>query len=397
MLYIWVSFLVSLIIMMLIARKNLWLGLLSGALLLGLTNLPISEVLNVITTTITDTSILLLAISVGLIPIIGTLLEESGLINEFINSIRIRSKVFISLAPAFLGMLTMPGGALLSAPIISKAGNDQIKNSTYAAINVWYRHILVMIYPLASLLPTTKMAGLDLYTQVLYLLPAFILLILLGYFFIINNLSSTHLIEGKVNFKKIIKPLLMIILAPVIHITIISTFDILSELALFIAVILTLVSGFFISNTRIKKFIPYAKKMRIWKYFLIIIGMFLFLNMFQASDTSSAIAGIVISKTFLIVIIGFFLGFATGRVQVPVSILLPIYFAKYGSESMTHFVFTIMFFSVFIGYVFSPLHPCVSVSIEYFKTSLKSFYKKVALPIFISLAIALIVSFIFLG
>ncbi|HMA62174.1 MAG TPA: DUF401 family protein [bacterium] len=396
MLYIWVSFLLSLVIMMLIARRNLWLGLLAGALLLGLTNISVAEVASVFWTTVSDASILLLALSVGLIPLIGAILEESGLIQDLVESIRIRSKVFVSLAPAFMGMLTMPGGALLSAPVISQSGND-INDSTYAAINVWYRHILVMVYPLASLLPTTKMAGLDLYTQVLYLLPAFVLLIVLGYFFIINNLSSTHFMEGDFNFKKIVKPLLIILFAPILHITMISSFDILSELALFIAVIITLVAGFLISGTSFKKIPEYSKKMKIWKYFLIIIGMFTFLNMFKASDTSHAIAGIAFSKTFLIVAIGFFLGFATGRIQVPVSILLPIYAAKYGSQNMTHFVFTIMFFSVFIGYVFSPIHPCVSVSIEYFNTSLKAFYKKVALPILFSLILTLTISIIFLG
>lgn len=396
MLYIWVSFLVSLIIMMLIARKNLWLGLIVGALMLGLTNISISEVFNVIFSTLTDLSILLLAISVGLIPLLGAILEESGLIKKLINSIRMPSKIFVSLAPAIMGMLTMPGGALLSAPVIDKSGKN-IKKSTYAAINVWYRHILVMIYPLAALLPTTKMAGLDLYTQVLYLLPAFVLLIILGYLFIINKLSSTHMLEGSFNFKKIIKPLILIFSAPVLHLIMISFFDILSELALLIAVIITIWVAFFISKTDWGKFVPYAKKMKVWKYALIIIGMFLFLNMFQASGTSRAIAAIAISKTFLIVIIGFILGFATGRVQVPVSILLPIFIAKFGNNSMNHFVFTIMFFAVFIGYVFSPVHPCVSVSIEYFNTSLKNFYKKVALPIFISLVIVLSISLIFLG
>lgn len=395
MLYIWVSFIVSLIIMMLIGRKNLWLGLITGALLLGLTNISLTEVLDVIFNTVTDISIILLAISVGLIPLLGIILKKSGLIKELIESIHMPSKVFVSLAPAIMGMLTMPGGALLSAPVIDKSGKN-VKKATYAAINVWYRHILVMIYPLASLLPTTKMAGLDLYTQVLYLLPAFLLLILLGYFFIINKLSSTHMLEGNFNFKKISKPLLLIFSAPILHIIMISSFEILSELALFIAVIITVIGSFFISKTRREQFVPYAREIKIWKYSLIIIGMFLFLNMFQASGTSSAIAAIAISRTFLIVIIGFILGFATGRVQVPVSILLPIYAAKFGSGSMTHFVFTIMFFSVFIGYVFSPVHPCVSVSLEYFDTNLKNFYKKVSLPILIALLIAFSTSIIFL-
>ena len=60
--------------------------------------------------------------------------------------------------------------------------------------------------------------------------------------------------------------------------------------------------------------------------------MFLFLNIFKASETSRVIADASFSKVFLVVGIGALLGFATGRVQVPISILLPIYLAQFGID-----------------------------------------------------------------
>ncbi|MBN2602448.1 MAG: DUF401 family protein, partial [Candidatus Marinimicrobia bacterium] len=155
----WLSFLLAIILLIGIGRKSIWLGLMVSSFVLGILNLSIHQVVSIFTFTITDSSIFLLALAVGIMPIIGGALSESGLIADLIESLNMRSKTFLFIAPAFMGMLTMPGGALLSAPVIATVGKDVTK-ADYAAINVWFRHILVMIYPLAGLLATTKMAGL---------------------------------------------------------------------------------------------------------------------------------------------------------------------------------------------------------------------------------------------
>ncbi|MCK4297043.1 MAG: DUF401 family protein [Candidatus Marinimicrobia bacterium] len=394
---VWISFLAALILMITIARKNLWLGLTTGALTLGLFNLPIIEVIKIFLSTITDTSILLLAVSVGIIPLIGGALEISGLMNDLIKSIRIKSKTFLMLAPAFMGMLPMPGGALLSAPIISKVGKH-VSNNDYTAINVWFRHVLILIYPLGALLACSKMANLNLYYEMLLLIPGFILLAMLGNIFLLKSVDSNHKLEGTSNLKKLLMPVLVIISAPVIHITLMSSFkNILPEIPLLIGVAFSLFLVFYFGKLPIKNLKQLSIKMKPWKFFLIIIAMFIFLNMFEASKVSAAISVIVFSKTFLIVGIGVFLGFVTGRVQVPVSIILPIFYSKFGIESMTPVVFATMFFAVFMGYIVSPVHPCVSVSLEYFHTELKDFYKKLSVPTLIAIAVVSLFSIILIG
>ncbi|MCK4695437.1 MAG: DUF401 family protein, partial [Candidatus Cloacimonetes bacterium] len=103
---------------------------------------------------------------------------------------------------------------------------------------------------------------------------------------------------------------------------------------------------------------------------------------------------IVFSKNFLIIAIAFFLGFVTGRVQVPVSILLPIFLTKYGSLQLTTLTFAIMYVAVYIGYMVSPVHPCVSVSVEYFQTKYLNFAGKFILPCFIGLGLTYLAALI---
>ncbi len=383
---IWLGFLFSLTLLIFIARKNIWLGLMVGAFVLGLFNLPFKNIAHVIFETLGDPSILLLALSVGLIPLIGGIMEGSHLMEWLVQNLRVGRKGFLMLSPALFGMLPMPGGALLSAPMVERAGKD-IKAEVKVAINIWFRHLLIFIYPLGALLATTKMAGLNLYGEILYLLPYFFVISIIGYFFMIRGVKGSIDYTGKFEIKGLLVPLGIIMLAPIIHFSLMRVFSI-GEIPLVLGVSVSLVVSFISSHLSRREFLKVVKNMKPWNYTLIIFGMFLFLNIFKASDISSIIAVIAFSPAFLLVGIGAFLAFVTGRVQLPVSILLPIYYSRYGLDSMSPGAFAIMFFSVFMGYMISPVHPCVSVSIAFFKTSFKDFMKAMFLPVVISLVIA---------
>ncbi|MBU0711955.1 DUF401 family protein, partial [bacterium] len=125
--FIWFSFLLSIALLIGIGRKSIWLGLIISSFILGILNLPLSNVVTIFIKTICDPSIFLLALAVGIMPIVGGALSESGLIKDLIQSLNMRSKTFLFIAPAFMGMLTMPGGALLSAPVIANVGSGATK------------------------------------------------------------------------------------------------------------------------------------------------------------------------------------------------------------------------------------------------------------------------------
>ena len=118
----WFGFIISLIVILTVARKNLPLALFCGAIVLGLFTLPLISILQQILYTFTDLSIIFLALAMGIIPMIGGTMKESGQMDDLVNNLRIGKKGIMALSPAIMGLLPMPGGALLSAPIIEKAG-----------------------------------------------------------------------------------------------------------------------------------------------------------------------------------------------------------------------------------------------------------------------------------
>ena len=380
MFLLWLSFIVSLGIMLWIAQRNLYLGLFVGALLLGIFNLSLPVLGEVLLGVVSDWSIILLAVATGIIPLIGAVLERSGLMDAMIGSLQIQSRNFLMLAPAFLGMLPMPGGALLSAPIVAKAG-DGITARDYAAINVWFRHALVMIYPLGGLLATSKMAQMNVYREMVILIPAFVIMSLLGYWFLVRRVDARLRLRGTFDPHKFFVPLTVIIAAPLLHLLLMNLSPrVIPEIPLVIGVGFSLFLAIAWGKLPRAAFRAVFIKTRSWHYFLIIIGMFTFLRVFQATTIAGSISGLVFSKTFLVVGVGFVLGAITGRAQLAISLLLPIFYARYGSGELTPLVFALMYFAAFLGYLMSPIHPCILISLEYFQTRLGAFYRRVAPP-----------------
>ena len=125
-----------------------------------------------------------------------------------------------------------------------------------------------------------------------------------------------------------------------------------------------------------------------------IIGIEVFLNIFKASGIPGLIAGIDINAQILCVIFGFLLGFGTGRIVTPAGIVIPIFLSKFGP--MSPVIFAITYFSIFLGYILTPVHPCVSLTIEFFKTDLKDFLKAIMPPATIAL-ITIFVLMILIG
>ena len=159
-LLIWFGFFLSVVLLIIIAQKNLWLGLIIASYTLGVFSLSFMDMWQQSVNTLTDPSIVLLAIAVGLIPIIGGAMERAGLMDDLVKNVRLKSRSLMAFSSAFVGLLPMPGGALLSAPLIEK-GSKTTSNEKKTAINVWFRHLLLLIYPLGMLLATTKMAAIN--------------------------------------------------------------------------------------------------------------------------------------------------------------------------------------------------------------------------------------------
>jgi integral membrane protein (TIGR00529 family) len=387
---LWIGFSLSIVLLLFVSRRNLALGMAVAAVVLAGFTLTPASFGDALWRTTSDPSVLLLALIVGLIPLIGGAMETSGEMGRLVSNLRIGVRPFLAFAPALLGMLPMPGGALLSAPLIER-GAGHTAPDVKAAANVWFRHALLLVYPLGpSLIASAKIAGLDVYAVIPYLVPAFLLTIGVGYVFLLRRAGGRLSHSGPFSLVGLLVPLGIILAAPLLDLVLKGTIDLpVAEIGTSVGVAVSLVAAIAVGRLRLGQLGTIARRMTPWKYALIVLAMFAFLNVFTASGVPERVAAMALPPAVLCVAIGAALGLITGRIQAPMSIVLPIYASTYGAMSAP--IFAVTYFAVFLGYILTPIHPCISVSVEYFGTSMGPFLRRMFVPATIGWVVSLAV------
>ena len=323
---LWFGFSLSLVLLLLVARRNLALGMAIAAVVLAAFTLTPGSFGEALLKTLSDPSVLLLALVVGVIPLIGGTMEVSGEMERLVSNLRIGVRPFLAFAPALLGMLPMPGGALLSAPLIER-GAGHTAPDVKAAANVWFRHALLLVYPLgSSLIASAKIAGLDVYAVIPYLVPAFLLTIGVGYIFLLRRAGGRLSPSGPFSLVGLLVPLGIILAAPFLDLVLKSAIDLpVAEIGTAVGVLVSLIAALAVGRLGLRQLGAIAVRMKPWKYVLIVLAMFAFLNVFIASGVPERIATMSLPPVVLCVVIGVALGLISGRLQAPMSIILPIY------------------------------------------------------------------------
>jgi len=384
MLPAWLSFIIIIIGVMALSKYELGiilsLGSVAFALLAGVN--PLQSLFNVLT----DPTIIILIIIMTLIPILGGILEESGLMMDMIQKMRISKKTSLMAIPALFGLLPVAGGALMSAPIVDQIDSEADSN-VKVSINIWFRHMLIIIYPLSStLILASILTNIDLYVIVLGLMPGLIVMWLIGYFILIKDVTP-YPEQGERDLKRAFHNMIPIIIAPIVDFIGRTFFNLsVPEIYLLIALFFSIFVALRFGNMKFSAIKSISKRMKIWRFPLMIFSMFLFLEVFILSGAPDEIATLNFS-VFLLILIGFLLGFATGRIQLPTSIIIPIYLVQNAVLVMPLLDFIFIYISISLGYLITPIHPCVSYSTEYFETDLKNVIKVLGKPIFLSFLI----------
>ncbi|MEE8593926.1 MAG: DUF401 family protein, partial [Candidatus Bipolaricaulota bacterium] len=114
---LWIGFSMAIVLLLVVSRRNLALGMGIATVVLAIFTHSLGSFGTALWETISDPSVLLLALVVGVIPLIGSVMEASGQMDRLVANLRIGIRPFLALGPGLLGMLPMPGGALLSAPL----------------------------------------------------------------------------------------------------------------------------------------------------------------------------------------------------------------------------------------------------------------------------------------
>ncbi len=143
---------------------------------------------------VTPGYLFLLAAIFQIIILSGQMLK-AGIMKELAATVKslVPRRVSLALLPAIIGILPMPGGALFSAPLVEEIDNDTaVDPSVKAQINYWFRHIWEYWWPLyPGMLLAVKISGLPMPVFIAVMLPLTFFSVLGGYLFILRGVPVT--------------------------------------------------------------------------------------------------------------------------------------------------------------------------------------------------------------
>ncbi|MHA1626448.1 MAG: DUF401 family protein [Candidatus Asgardarchaeia archaeon] len=373
--YTMFSFVLSLTIILYLSKRNIALAIFLGSIALGMLTSSPSVILEGMKDTFIEPENIALSLATGFMPIIGEILNSSGMLNHLIRRFRKREREFLIFSPALLGLLPMPGGALFSAPMVERSV-ERLDGIKKASINVWFRHVMHLVYPLVpALIIACELANQRIYETILFLSPFFIIALFFGILYLINGLENAHEtnFEGiRVDDKEFLKPLVVIVAAPIIDF-ILKTFYGMKSFATLIAVSLSLSLALTFAKVSRTHLIKSVRRAKPWNFSLMIMAIYFYQDVFKVSGVPQMIGSFEIPLVLFLIVPGFILGILTGRVSTPLIILVPIYLTKFGPISPLNLA--ALYYFTFLGYLISPIHPCVTVSAEYFNIEVKELIK----------------------
>lgn len=367
-------------LMLLLSRWKLWIGVFAASLVFGLMNYPFNRFLALTWETISSVRNWYLILGVGLIPVLGTILQESVHLSEILDRLKKRKKLYLVTTPLLFGLLPIPGGALLSCPLLNGV-DKKITAHRYVVINLWFRHLLVIVYPLSSsLIIGAQLAGISIIQAVLSMIPVMLLMFVVGYVFLLkgikndrNDLSSDA--KGHTP-KTTICTLLLFFAAPFMHIllstTVLSNHE---QLAFFLAMVFSVFIVLISNRVRVSHLTGLFRKSKFDQFSLLFLFLLLFLTMVKNYENFDLLFRNFNPPILVAGFIALILTFISGRIEIALSIIYPFIFTVYEITSFTPLLFMFIYFSLFTGYLISPLHPCMAFTIEYFKTSYKEVFR----------------------
>lgn len=399
---------------MLYKRVGLGITLTFTAIVLSLLSLEPGSIANVFWKTSTDSVTVSLVLATFGIMLLSQLYKETELItilSQSLSEIVRNSKLVVSILPAVIGLLPVPGGALMSAPMVEAEANKlKLEKTRQTYVNIWFRHTIFPVYPMSQILILTgALTGLSVVSLVMRQVPVVIVMVTIGYligFWKVSaakhEASNNSLTTNLTRLLKAFTPILAMIFAIVafniararrafnmFSIPVISTFDV--SIAAFLGVIALLL----IAKPTLNVFSRPFRSKAIYEVTLAAFGAMLLRNVTMASGISETlgmlIAGGNINDVVLLstlpTALAFLVGSPSGGVAISVSMLA-------GTLSFAPKTAGLLYMAAYLGYLGAPTHLCLVLTADYFKSSLGGVYRYLVPSLAVSFLAAILVYFL---
>ncbi len=346
-----------------------------SALLYGGFNFTI----NIAASTLSSSATWGLVLSITLISVLVSLYSCSGVVRRLsleLSNVFRSHVVAVTLTPAVLGLLPVPGGALMSAPLVEYIGSLMgMSRARMLFVNVWYRHVMVYVYPLSSvIILASTVTGVGLWELVLMQVPVATAMFLVGLPFVGFNGGRS---SGGIRLGVLVKDLMPILAAVVLALLFTPLDSVLGfeKISVSLAVTISIVLFIVLEKADWGLLVSSLRDRRLWELVTISFGVMMFRELFLNMDLRP-IEGLLlqynISGSMLAVLLPILFSTISGHPTAGIAIATPLIAS---TTELNVAIASLIYASAFIGYIASPLHLCYVYTAQYYKVSMIEGYK----------------------
>ncbi len=354
----------SLIVTFALIRYNISFAVLAGALTLSfLSGSPIDDLLS----NLFDVAVWKLMLTVVLAFTLGYSMKSYGYL-EKISSFMLGSFGYYSLAviPMLIGLLPMPGGALISAMMLGEIVKKfEIPGEKATFVNYWFRHVWVTVWPLyPNVIIGLGILEVDYVELAKATYPIFLFSILSG--FVLLGRGKFEREKTRISDLLYLYPIFLLAI-----LTLVLKIDLLLSL-LITNVVLAIHAK---SPEKVPKILRETVD---WKILLLVFSVMLYKRVLESYGIAENFLNEVetyVNPYAAAAILSFLVAFSTGIEMSYSSIALPLLTPFTGVGTIYHDRVLITFLYGFLGVMISPLHLCYVLTSDYFKSSMLKTYK----------------------
>lgn len=355
---------------------------------------PLGIFVEALLETVGDKTTWELCAAVGFITVFGYALKETGHMVELIDKLRgfVPSRFLLALIPALFGILSMPGGALMSAPFNEPESERlKLKPEHRTFINVWFRHVWYWASPISpSTLVACSIAGIAITDFIRINFPLFIATWVIGFAISWKWIQRE---EKQVGGAKDYRGSL-VGLSPIL----VTVFLTLIAIPVWICVavgILMVVVMRKVSLARVRTYVTKGLKIDL---VAAVFATLYFRYMVVASGSVSSLLGNILGMgvplLLLFIVVPLLVGAISAQPTLGIGIVFPILMPLVAPIDV--YWMTIMFAGIVAGYTASPLHLCLILTNQYYKSDLNKVYRYL-IPGLLILVSAMVVYHVILG
>ncbi len=380
--------LVAFALMVVLIRMKVPVGvtLIVGTLLLGLMfGMSVEELGLSIARSVIDLTTIRLVVLVAMVILLSEVMRQSGALKKIEGSVKLLfkdSRWGLATIPALIGLMPMPSGALISAPMIEPIADELRLDAPHRTfVNYWFRHIWEYSWPLyQALIIAAALLKVHVNSLIVRQFPLSIIAILIGYLFAIRPISKTH-----VRTKLDVRNGLRILVEAVYPLLIVLVISIIFGVELVIGLAIALVAAM----------LPIYKSLN-WKKLirsiplgtvLVVFAVMAFKSVLNDSGAigrlPTELSNIGLHPVAIVVLTPMLVGLLTGVSFSFVGIGFPLLLPFLNSWTLI----ALAYLSGFVGVLLSPVHLCLIFSARYYRAPLSAVYKLLYAPVGLLMAL----------